>query len=170
MKHICDCTSPDVLARIGPLVEVTFLPHTSVRSTFIAAGNMPTATIKMLVDTGADRTVIQRLIAEGMGLSPIRFDPMVGVNQKTELYPVFMVSMQFCVEDDRTKAHTLFDADVIGMDPPPIPKPYAGLIGRDFLRHFHLIYNGPKGKVELHLSSEVAKNAAQRHSKKPRRR
>jgi hypothetical protein len=77
--------------------------------------------------------------------------------------------MQFCVEDYHGKANTLFDAEVIGMNPPPIPKPYSGLIGRDFLRHFHLIYNGPKGNVELHLSSEVAKRATKKLPKKHHR-
>jgi hypothetical protein len=170
VKHVCDCDSPEVLVRVGPLVEVTFLPHSSVRDSFVASGDMPQTTVKMLVDTGADRTVVERRIAEGMGLSPIRFHPMVGVNQKPELYPVFLISLQFCVEDDHGKVHTHFDAEVIGMNPPPVSKPYAGLIGRDFLRHFHVIYNGPKGKVELHLSSGVAKNAAKKLPKKHHRR
>ena len=69
--------------------------------------------IKMLVDTGASKTVVDRGIAESLGLEPIRFEPM------------------------------------IGMSTPPTPRPFNGLLGRDFLRFVHLSYDGPAGHCDI---------------------
>ena len=170
MKHVCKCDSPELLAAIGPLVQVTLLPHPSVRDSFIADGNMPYATVKMMVDTGADRTVVEQKVAEGMGLSPVRFAPMVGVSQQPELCPVYLMSIRIGVQGDREGGQMEFGAEVIGMKSPPIARQYAGLLGRDFLRQFHVIYSGPKGWVELHLSSQVTGKVAVPRARHPKKR
>ena len=45
-----------------------------------------------------------------------------------------------------------FSSDVVAMPSPPTDtarRPHVGLIGRDFLRHIRLVYDGPSGSFEL---------------------
>ena len=95
--------------------------------------------------------MIEKRIAAQLGLTPIRFEPMIGVSQKPEMCPVYLMSVNIFVGDDggpATKAVT-FGAEVIGMSSPPKPQQHAGLLGRDFLSHMKLVYDGPHGAFEL---------------------
>ena len=166
MKHVCSCTAQTELLSFGALAQVQLLPHPIIRAARAASGSYPEPTVMMMVDTGAARTVIERRIAESLGLTPIRFDPMIGVSQKIEYHPVYMMTMRIAVEENNGVTGSLdFDAQITGMESPPIPTQHAGLIGRDFLRMVHVIYNGPKGNVELHLSSQITKKAVVKHPK-----
>jgi hypothetical protein len=82
---------------------------------------------------------------------------------------VYLMTLKIGVQDDRGAAHVNFDAEVIGMNTPPIPRQYVGLLGRDFLRVVHLVYNGPKGRVELHLSSAVTGKTTLKHKFKKKK-
>lgn len=170
MRHVCDCGTDEVLASVGPLVQLILLPHPTVRDSFIAAGNMPEVLVRFMVDTGADRTVVEQRVAESMGLSPVRFAPMVGVSQEIEMCPVYLMTVRLSVEDEHHKGIMDFATEVIGMKTPKVPRQYVGLLGRDFLRGLHVNYNGPKGRVELHLSSQITGKKAVKAPKSHRRR
>jgi hypothetical protein len=113
---------------------------------------MPGAIIQnLLVDTGAQKTSIEDKIAQALGLIPIRFDPVVGVSGKPELYPIYRMAVGIGMGEDGTGAalQKIFFAEVAGTPSPPIPWQHVGLLGRDFLQFLRLVYDGPQGTFEL---------------------
>lgn len=102
-----------------------------------------------MIDTGAQKTVVEKKLAEQLGLVPIRFQPMVGVSQKPELCPVYLMSVSIGMSDGTNTGFAAFETEVIGMASPPRPQGHQGLLGRDFLRHMRFVYNGPTGTFEV---------------------
>jgi hypothetical protein len=85
-----------------------------------------------------------------MGLSPIRYIPVIGVSHKSEECPVYLMTIRMDVKDGH-REHTDYvdyNATVVGMR---CPRQWQGLLGRDFLRRFRMIYDGGRGLVELHV-------------------
>ncbi|MCW5830157.1 MAG: hypothetical protein KIT79_12680 [Deltaproteobacteria bacterium] len=95
-----------------------------------------------MVDTGAQKTVIDRGIAESLGIVPIRFEEMTGVSHVPENCPVYLLSITLVVGDGTKKRGITFTSEMIGMATPPNPRPFNGLLGRDFFRFVRLIYDG----------------------------
>lgn len=106
-----------------------------------------------MIDTGAQKTVLNGTIAAGLGLPPVRFTAMVGVSQKPELCPVYLVTIAIGMKDHSDPNSQIFNAEfnaeVIGGPASPFAQAHAGLLGRDFLEHFEFTYNGPKGRCDL---------------------
>ena len=68
---------PMGLVHIGPVVEVKLRPPAVQRASQVQHnGIFPEATIKLLVDTGAQRTVIEQVVLESLGLTPISMVPI----------------------------------------------------------------------------------------------
>jgi len=105
--------------------------------------------IKMLIDTGAYKTVIDRGVAEALGLEPIRFETMTGISHVPEECPVFLLSVKIGLTDGSRVGEILFTSEMVGMNTPPSPRPFNGLLGRDFLRHVRLSYDGPSGYCDI---------------------
>lgn len=153
MKHRCQAVgpdgkvSPDALAGLGAVAEVIVSPPISHPDALQTTGNMK---IRMLVDTGAQKTVVDRGIAEALGLVPVRFEQMVGVSHIPEDCPVFLMSLTIGVGDEfGTMTLVSFTSEMIGMSTPPDPRPFNGLLGRDFLRHARLSWDGRAGHCDL---------------------
>ncbi len=172
MKHVFDGNGPDVLVGVGPLVTVTLMPTPEVRDQFIQSGTLIEPIERFLVDTGADRTLVEDRVAQGMGLTPIRYTPIVGVSQQPELCPVYLMVLRLFAQDDSGARKLFMDSrsEIVGMRSPTIPRQYVGLIGRDFLRNLHMVYNGPKGRVEFHVASTVTGNKPIQKPRKKKRR
>lgn len=103
-----------------------------------------------MVDTGAHKTVVDRAIADGLGLRPIRFEQMVGVSHIPEDCPVYLMSVVIGVSDGIRDSMIAFTTEMIGMATPPTPRPFSGLLGRDFFRFVRIVYDGPAGCVDIH--------------------
>lgn len=160
MKHVAQCDNAATLVAIGPLFEVRLEPHPAVAAGLIASGRWPGPVVaKLMLDTGAETTVVEKRIAQGMGLTPVRFRPMVGVSQQPQMCPVYMMKIVLGVADEASKktASIEYHSEVVGMDSPPTARAHVGLLGRDFLHGMHVIYNGPKGRVEIIVSSTVTR-------------
>jgi predicted aspartyl protease len=141
---------PDGLVHVGPLVEVSLAPHPSIASQLAASGKpIQHLPARVMVDTGAEKTVVERRLAEQLGIHPIRYTEMVGVSQTPELAPVYPMTLSIRVHDGNHRATIEFETEVIGMASPVAPRQHVGLLGRDFLRHVKLVYNGPEGRFEL---------------------
>lgn len=143
---------PGGLAAHGPLIEVTLGPHPADAQAIAASGGKPESMERqLLVDTGASRTCIEDRLARELGLIPVRFDPFFGVSGKPAEYPVYRMSIGVAMKEDETgpSHQAIFLADVVGMPAPPHSTSHVGLLGRDFLQHVRLIYDGPRGRFEI---------------------
>lgn len=135
--------------RAGPLVTIT-VGHPDDYA-FVATEPPQTyPRLKMMIDTGAAFTLIEENIPVEQGLRPIRFRDVIGVDQLPAMRPVFRMSLGLEVGDGMGNNRTLvFKEDIVGMPVPQKPEQYAGLLGRDFLRHFRFVYDGPNARFEL---------------------
>jgi hypothetical protein len=118
----------------------------------------------MLIDTGATGTCIALDVAQEMGLTPIRLTQSYGAHGLQE-NPIFFAHLDV-VFDAPGKAATAItgDRDVTGVKDlhkfidhmqikptPGFPHRLIGLLGRDWLRHGTLLYEGSKGRFEFKL-------------------
>jgi hypothetical protein len=137
----------------GPLVRVTFGPHPDdAKATADVGGTPKTMVHHLMVDTGAQSTVVENVIAEALGLIPIRYVRIMGVSGKPEDCPLYRMSITIGMEEDGSAGTVLpaqFVANVAGVGSPPKPLTHVGLLGRDFLSHVRLLYDGPKGEFEI---------------------
>jgi len=101
----------------------------------------------MMVDTGAEKTVVEDSIARSIGLAPIRYELLSGVDQKPVKRPVYRMDIHIGMDDNGKAKDTVFTADVVGV--PSCPREHSGLIGRDFLQYTRFTYDGPSGTYEI---------------------
>jgi hypothetical protein len=105
---------------------------------------------RMLIDTGAAFTLIDQTIALELGFLPHRFQEVIGVDQQPTERPVFRLTIGLTMVDELGRGRFFrFAEDIVGMPPVVRDEGYVGLLGRDFLRHFDLIYDGPNGRFQL---------------------
>jgi len=62
----------------------------------------------MLIDTGAYKTVMDRGIAEALGLEPIRFEEMSGISHVPEECRVFLLSVAIGLTDGSRTSTLIF--------------------------------------------------------------
>jgi predicted aspartyl protease len=152
VKHVCTQTAQDLLKN-GPLVEVNLLAHPTVRATRPKTTSLAAI---FLLDTGAQHTFVEHRLAESLGLEPLRYVPVVGVSQQSDLCPVYLMTIRMAVQDHqgRDVESVDFNGTVIGLESSKGQVAHQGLLGRDFLRDLRVIYDGRRGIVELHKSKE----------------
>ena len=104
----------------------------------------------MMIDTGAAFTVIEEPLAEALGLRPVRFREVIGIDQKPMERPVFPMSVVLAMHDGLgTSKSVRFKVDIVGVPTRARDEGYIGLLGRDFLQHFEFLYDGPKARFTL---------------------
>ncbi len=151
MKHICfNPLGPDALVQVGPLVNVLLSPSQDEVLRLEAQGlPVPVVNTTLMIDTGAQKTVIDQALANALGIAPIRFEQMVGVSHKPEECPVYLMTVTLGVQDGPNVGNIQFQSEIIGMTSSPIPQAHKGLLGRDFFRHVRLVYDGPSAHVTI---------------------
>jgi len=169
------------LVNIGPLVNVIVKPMAGDAA---EASETPEAELKMMIDTGAQTTVIDESIPRELNLRPIRYIPIIGVNGNPVQRPVYPMSVSILMADDqRQEAGITVTMEMVGAPIVNQGQQHRGLLGRDFLSHFIFEYVGPNGTFELRPGKALArrlktiaksrpapnKNAAKRKRKKQRR-
>jgi hypothetical protein len=139
------------LATLGALIEVTIRPAPAIREAMRFDGDEPgEIKHKLLIDTGAHRTLIAREIAEALDLDPIRLDPIVGVSQKVEEWPVYRMGIEINVTlNAGDKMRIEADLEVAGSPPFAESEKHVGLLGRDFLADWLFFYDGLAGRFML---------------------
>ena len=81
---------PDGLVGVGPLVSVIITPDPKLKNFLnLPSNQVPFTSVKLMVDTGAQRTCIEDNILRQLGLIPINYTYLIGVNQEPELHPVY---------------------------------------------------------------------------------
>lgn len=137
---------------MGPQVDVVLSPHSAYLSGLQAKGAdgpFPAVSGRMLIDTGADRTVITEAVAHALAIQPIGYVPMVGVSGKPEDSPIYMVNVTMGFDYDGQLIQGTFSTQAVGMPNGPHDRNYIGLLGRDFLQYMRFTYHGREGRFEL---------------------
>ena len=147
--------APEILARYGPIIQVTIHLPDLVQRAYSERGDEVPAPVNgiALIDTGATITCIDRKAAEKASL------PVTGVttmssashaNQECPTYASKIVfpSINFTVENAMGANLTSLGGKVIDTDI-NAGNDLIVLLGRDFLANAILIYNGPTGAFSL---------------------
>jgi len=157
--------SPRDLQLVGPLVWVAWSVPESLAARLRAAGRAVPAPVsgRLLVDTGASATAISVEAAQELGLQPVDIGHTYGAHglQQNPIYEAHLsVSItgpggQSGVEAD-LRVSGIRDMEAMfqklgvktgGRDGGRL----VGLLGRDFLRHTVLTYNGTYGVVTIKI-------------------
>ncbi len=140
------------LAIFGPLVTVHLRPDPEValaaRTDTRQSAELVEA--KLMIDTGASRTVIEENTLMQLGMPPVRYLPITGVSQKSDLCSVYRIAVEIQMKDENEKhGSAILVTDVAGVPSPSLPEKHVGLLGRDFLQYVRFVYDGPKGEYEI---------------------
>jgi len=133
----------------GPLVEVLFAPHPADVELLVNEGTAwQPIPHRMMVDTGADLTIVEDPVPKFLHLEPIRFQAIAGVTGNLDC-PVYRLEIKIrSTLDDG--GHIQFAADVVAIPPvPELARPHVGLLGRDFLQLVRFEYDGRSGMYRL---------------------
>ena len=137
---------PAVLMVEGPFIGVTISIADSFSQQLIQQGKPipPPETGRAILDTGASGTCIDDSIAQKMGLPVIDRGNMGSTSHQStpcNIYPILLVvqGTQIRINVARAMGANLSSFGIIA------------LIGRDFLQHCTLFYNGIRGQVTLSL-------------------
>lgn len=135
-----------VLSQRGPLVQVVLsigklfseqLAQQSLELPTPVSGNG-------LIDTGASTTCIDDSIAQQMGLPPIDVVMMASASHSSTRQNVYPVQMEIVGSPVRVEIPKAIGASLTGQG-------IIALIGRDYLQHCTLHYNGLTGAITLSI-------------------
>ncbi|MCP4604578.1 MAG: hypothetical protein GY847_29330 [Proteobacteria bacterium] len=143
--------TPSGLAVFGPLVTVRLQPAPEVARAMDDAGIQPASVeATLMMDTGAFSTVIEEKTMQRLGMPPIRYMPIIGVSQKSDLCPVYRIAVEIEMRDENEKpGSATLVTNVAGVPSPSLSEKHVGLLGRDFLQYVRFVYDGPKGEFEI---------------------
>ena len=151
---------PTGMQLIGPIIAVSISAMGAQGAPAAGARRLPA---RLMIDTGAQLTVINDDVLQNLGINPVRFIKVTGVSQQPEDRPVYFVNIHLGMSDSAGRVHEMtFSSQVVGGSPPVTPQQHVGLLGRDFLQHARLIYDGPKGTFLI--EANVAASAPPIHS------
>ena len=126
---------PTIFAQIG--FDPSFVPGTTKGSPVL-----PSTIFHALIDTGAGESCIDSLLATQLNLPIIDRRSVSGVHGSQE------VNMHLAQVHFPKLGFTLFGA-FAGVHLAAGGQPHLALIGRTFLRHFRMVYDGLTGDVTL---------------------
>jgi hypothetical protein len=165
-----------LLEHVGPLVVAEWSVPKSLADQLVAEGKPvpPPVVGHVLVDTGARKTGIAQHTAEMLSLTSIGTASSFGAHGPQE-------SVRYCADftlriidlpTGKALAVTFEDHEVLGIpkmkesfdqfglrDPSGNLLNVIGILGREFLRHTKLTYNGPAGTVEFEIDTKSVETA-----------
>jgi hypothetical protein len=138
--------NPAPLRLRGPIIQVEIQIPTVLGHTLQQKGKpLPQPVTGLcLVDTGASKTCVDAAIVAGLGVSPINKVQVQTPSGSASQY-TYPVRMSF----PGTPLPGIEFSSVLGSV--LAAQGIIGLLGRDVLTHFVLIYNGPAGMFSLAL-------------------
>lgn len=157
---------PDVMVGLGPMAAAVWSVPSQRVAALTAEGKAipPPVTGHLLVDTGATGTCIALHAAEQLGLKPHATTPNHGAHGEHESQ-IFLVHFSLAIRDgngpllaieremsvpaipDMQLAYAKLQVQMNGQ-----PLNVIGVLGRDFLRHARMTYDGPRGIVEIEMN------------------
>lgn len=138
-----DAHGSDLIVNVGPtlLVDIGFDPN-YVPSKTASAPSADPQSVQALVDTGATTSCIDNLLAVELGLPVVDRMPIAGVGGQ---HLANMYLAQIHVPDLNRTLYGTF----AGVNLQSGRQPHSALLGRTFLRHYRMIYDGPSGAVTI---------------------
>ncbi|MYC30261.1 MAG: hypothetical protein F4X65_09250 [Chloroflexi bacterium] len=130
------------LAQVGPtlLVQVNHDPEQWFGMPVQPA--LPTATVSALIDTGTSDSSVDAMLAEELQLPLIVQRTVSGVGGETSVN-VYWAQLRV------PALQIQFAGLLAGVHLNAGGQPHRALIGRDFLQHFTMIYEGRSGSVKI---------------------
>ena len=134
---------PDALKQSGPTLYVDIGLDPSLHLRYGEAPRLAATRIPALVDTGTSDSCIDTALAASLDL-PVakRYGTIAGVHGPG---PAVIYVAHIYVPD----LHLVIYGHFPGVHLAGSGQPHAALIGRDFLQHCVMTYNGPTGDVVL---------------------
>lgn len=132
----------DLLILNGPtlLVDIGFDPAYTAATTTVPVPGIKA--LHALVDTGATESCIDNLLAATLKLPVVDRRPVAGIGGS------HMANMYLAQVHVPTLNFTIYGA-FAGVDLAAGGQAHSALIGRTFLRHFTMVYEGQTGTVTL---------------------
>lgn len=137
---------PFALLQQGPVVQVVFGVAQALATQLTQHGHTlpnPTAGFA-LVDTGASVTCIDDALAQSMALPVVDVVQMISASHASTPANVYPVQMQIVGTPIRVEIPRAMGANLQQQN-------LVALIGRDFLQHCALFYNGLTGQITLSI-------------------
>ena len=131
-----------LLAHFGPTVYIEIGFDPAYRPDMVRRPEVPTTRFPALVDTGASESCIDSELADTLKLPIVDQQYMAGVHGKGEfgmrLAQIHVPDVNFTIYGEFAGVHLRAGG-----------QPHYALIGRTFLQHFTMTYNGYSGSVDL---------------------
>lgn len=147
------------LALCGPILAARMRPTSFVHDIQVEQGiDRPPHDVHLLVDTGAAITCVDVAVLESLGLQPVDYTTLYGVNRRADRYPVYRCVLDMPLERKGGKSRMApFQIVVAGLPQHAGAGPnHNGLLGRDFLKRFRFAYDGPSGRFVIFVPGNLA--------------
>ena len=132
----------DTLVQYGPLLPVEIGLDPSYRSGASVRPSLPSDERPALVDTGAEQCCIDSDLAIMLNLPIVDRQAVAGAHGRADvnmhLAQIYVPALGWTVYGQFAGVHLIAGG-----------QPYYALIGRTFLRHFTMVYEGKTGVVTL---------------------
>jgi len=126
---------------------VIFPPRPVVARLKNEGRQIPKASFRALIDTGAESSSISQNEINSKGLVSRDLRELVGTSGEPELRPVYDVCLEIAFANRKQPVQFNFEVATIDLDRIGV---YA-LIGRDILRHCEFSYHGVSGEFVLNF-------------------
>lgn len=131
-----------LLVRFGPTVNIEIGFDPAYRPGIVRRSEVPTTRFPALVDTGALQSCIDSELADALKLPVVDQQYVAGVHGKGELSmrlaQIHVPDVNFTIYGEFAGVHLRAGG-----------QPHFALIGRTFLQHFTMTYDGYSGSVDL---------------------
>lgn len=138
--------APEVMLERGPLVQVLVGLAEDIAQQLVQQGQkvpQPASGVG-LIDTGASATCIDDALAQSLGLPVIDVVGMTSASHAGTQANVYPITMEIVGSPIRVNVPRAIGANLA-------PQGLIALIGRDYLRHCTLVYNGFTGQITLSI-------------------
>jgi predicted aspartyl protease len=105
--------------------------------------------VRLLIDTGACISALPASYLRIVGARPLRPQELYSVNHEKFDAMVYSAAVQIWGMRDGERSLQTFAADFAGIREAPEHRNHDGVLGREFLRRVHFLYDGVMGEFGL---------------------